>query len=392
MADPIAWPFAWGGEYSEQLDWLTDVMTAPTGGTQHRRLRESPRTTLAFATLQEGDTRRRLETLLRGHLASSWWVPVLVDGCALTAAAAALDTVLSLDPGIARVTVGTRVMLVAADHSAWEVCEVAAVGASSVTVVDGLASAWPVGTVVVPVRAGRLADAPAVDRFTSDATGVVSLRFRLDDALDSTAGFAGDTYRDHPVFDFVPVWTGDPVWWPERSLASVDYGTAPPVVADLAGVPLGRTSMQYAMVGSSELEAFRSALFALAGRWSPAWVPTWSQDVRVASATPAAAAYLDIAGPLLSDQMLADNRRDLRIALLDGSVLYRRIESVTDMGGGIERLALDAAIVDGLQVADVDLVSFMALSVQEADTNLLRYFRNDVLECELTWRELDHEL
>lgn len=392
MADPIAWPFAWGGEYAEQLEWLTDVLAAPTGGTQHRRLRESPRTTLSFATLLEGDTRRRVESLLRGNQSAAWDVPVQVDGCRLTADAAAAATTLSLDPGIARITAGSRVMLVDGDHAAWEVREVSAVGASSLTLASGLDAAWPTGSLVVPVRAGRLVSAPSIDRFTSDATGLVALAFRLDDSLDSAAGFSGDTYRSYPVFEFQPVWTGDPIWQPEQSLGSVDYGVATPLVVDLAGVPLGRTAMQYVAATAAEVAEFRSALFALAGRWSPAWVPTWTADVRVAAATPAAGAYLDVTGPQLADQTLYDNRRDLRIALVDGTVLYRRIVSVTDMGSGIERLALDAAITDGLQIDDVAMVSFLVLSVQEADTNVLRYFQPDVMDCELTWRELDHEL
>lgn len=392
MADPIAWPFEWGGDYTEQLEWLTDVMTAPTGGTQHRRLRTSPRVTLSFSTLLQGDRRRALETQLRGNLAASWWVPVPIDGSRLQAAAAALDTSLSLDLGIARIVVGNFVMLVNDDFSACELCEIDAVGSGTLTLVAGLAAAWPAGTLVVPVRGGRLAEVPAIGRFTSDATDLVPLQFQLYEPLESDAAFAGATYRGLPVFDFVPVWSSDPAWSPERSLATVDYGTAPPMVVDLAGVPLGRTTLQYTMDTAARVAAFRSALYALAGRWSPAWVPSWAQDLRIASPVVGASSNLDIAGPLLSGQALNDNRRDLRIALVDGSVLYRRIVTVTDMGGGIERLALDAAFTGDLEIADVAMISFIALSVQEADTNLLRYFAPDVLDCELTWRELDHGL
>ena len=66
MADPAVWPFAPGGEYSEELAWLTDMLQAPSGGTQHRRLRQSPRTVIAFAALESGAVRRRMDAMLIG--------------------------------------------------------------------------------------------------------------------------------------------------------------------------------------------------------------------------------------------------------------------------------------------------------------------------------------
>ena len=63
MADPVAWTFAAGGDYTEELAWLTDLLQAPTGGTQHRRLRQSPRTTLTFSALESGANRRWMDVL-----------------------------------------------------------------------------------------------------------------------------------------------------------------------------------------------------------------------------------------------------------------------------------------------------------------------------------------
>ena len=76
MPDPIPWTFATGGEYTEEFQWLTDVLSAPTGGTQHRRLRESPRTVVGFSALESGANRIWLDWQLRNHSAARWWVPV----------------------------------------------------------------------------------------------------------------------------------------------------------------------------------------------------------------------------------------------------------------------------------------------------------------------------
>lgn len=38
------------------------------------------------------------------------------------------------------------------------------------------------------------------------------------------------------------------------------------------------------------------------------------------------------------------------------------------------------------------MICFIALCVQDGDSNTLRYFDPQTMQCALTWRELDHEL
>lgn len=393
-ADALPWTFGAGGDYSERMDWLTDVLSASSGPTQHRRLRQSPRVTLAVAALEESHARRRLEALLRDNASGLWRAPVAVDACALTSAASATDTVLALQTAGARFVEGGYVLLQGADSLAAEVAQVATggVGGSSLTLEAGLASAWPAGTRVTPLRTARLSEFPTFGRFTSDASDVVDVAFALVEPLDDDAAIAGDTYRSFPVWPFRPVWTSDPQYTPERVLQGVDFEIAPPAVHDLAGVPQARTVMQFTMDTREDVVAFRQALYALAGRWSPAWVPSWVQDMCVVAAVANGATSIDIEGPLLADLDLPDNQRDIRIELRDGTVLYRRVTGITSPSAAVERLALDSAIAAGFAVADVLLVSWLTLCTQDTDTNLLRYWTRDVMECELTWRQLVHGL
>lgn len=392
--DPIVWPFATGGEYSEQLDWATDVIPVASGGSQHRRLRQSPRVTLALSALLEGTARRRMEALLRANSAGQWWVPVWIDSVTLAAPASVADTELALDVGDARFADGGRVLLWNGDALTAVVVEIAAGGVAptALTLAAGLAVALPAGALVVPLRLGRLAEFPQVGRFTADASDVVELSFRLDEPLDDAAAIAGDTYRSYPVWPFRPDWSSGPAWSPERVLQSVDDGIGPPLVHDLAAVPQGKQAMSYQMTTPAEVVAFRRALFALAGRWSPAWVPSWNGDARVVATVANGATSIDIQAPCFTGLPLPANQRDIRIELRAGTVLYRRITDVTTPSAGVERLALDAPIATGFAVADVLLVSLMTLCVQDADTNMLRYWTREVMECDLTWRQVAHGL
>ena len=392
--DPIVWPFATGGEYSEQLDWATDVIPVASGGSQHRRLRQSPRVTLALSALEQGGARRRMEALLRANSAGRWWVPVWVDSAALTAAASAGATVLSLDAADARFVAGGRALLWSGDALTAVVVSIApgGVGASSLTLAAGLVAGAPAGALVVPLRLGRLAEFPQVGRFTAEASDVVDLSFRLDEPLDDAAVVAGDTYRGFPVWPFRPDWSSGPAWSPDRVVQGMDDGIGPPLAHDLAAVPQGKQAMSYQMTTPAEVVAFRRALFALAGRWSPAWVPSWNGDARVVAAVANGATSIDIQAPCFAGLPLPANQRDLRIELRNGTVLYRRITGATTPSAGVERLALDAPIAIGFAPADVLLVSLMTLCVQEADTNLLRYWTREVMECDLVWRQVAHGL
>jgi hypothetical protein len=53
---------------------------------------------------------------------------------------------------------------------------------------------------------------------------------------------------------------------------------------------------------------------------------------------------------------------------------------------GGERLVLDAAFGVDADVEDVLQVSFLMLARQDTDVNLLRYWRDDVVETELQFR------
>lgn len=395
MADPVAWTFAAGGDYTEELAWLTDLLQAPTGGTQHRRLRQSPRTTLTFSALESGANRRWMDVLLRANSAGAWWSPVSIDARALTADVAAASSSLPVDMAAARFVDGGHALVVGTDPRRFEVLEIAAsgVGGSTLTLAGTTANAWPAGTQVIPVRRARLAEMPQVGRFTADDSALVQFRFRLEEPLDTVAAMPGATYRSYPMFDaFAPAWTSDPVWVPERLTDVQDDDLATPFVADTAGVALGKVTMQYTLDTAAAIRIFREALFALAGRWSPAWVPSWTHDLRLAASVAGGQSYIDVEGPLLSTQPLAANHRDLRIELFDGTVLYRRISAVAAQSTTIDRLTLDAALPSAFTTAQVKMISFLTLSVQDSDTNMLRYFDAQTMQCELVWRELDHEL
>lgn len=386
MSDPVPWTFAAGGEMVEQLEFLTDALDADTGPVQTRRLRQWPRVLLRFDGQESGDGRRWLETVLWHNGAGQWKVPLIMDARPLLAAVALGASSLALDTSGARFEAGGQALLQGPDARTYELVEVESVEAGELVLSDEALRAWPSGTRVSPVRMAWLPALPSLGRFTADDSAVYQVQFQLVDPLEEVAAYDGPIYRSYPVMEIRPVWVSDPSWAPEREVVVVDEATTSPAVFDLVGQARDRMTLHYALEGLTALAGFRQLLFAMAGRWSPAWVPTWAQDLRVIADVVDEATTLDVRGPILSAYPLASNRRDLRIELADGRLLYRRVSSVSAHSLVVDRLTLDTPIDEGFTVADVVLVSFMTLCRQDSDVNALRYFNWETVQCELTFR------
>lgn len=384
----VPWIYAASGSVLEEWAWLTDLLqSSATGVTQHRRLRQAPRVSIGFDCMAAGDERRALEFALRRYGAADWDVPLPYDQRTLSASAS--GSTLTLTVGGARFAAGGRALLMAGDRSAWEVVNIDTLSSGSITLSAPVSRTWPAQTAVLPLRTGRI-ESTAIERFTGDATGIASLRFGLNEQLIDAASLPV-TYRGLPVFDLAPDWSSDPQWSSDRITATEDNELGPPAVFDMAGVALDRMEIQYTTTTDAELVALRAGLCALAGRWSPAWVPSWAQDLRLKATVANGATTIDVAGPLLSAS-LPRNLRDLRIQLVNGTVLHRRVTDAAALSASTDRLTLDSAIATGFTVADVAAISFLRLCVQDADTNSLRHFAPGVTTTTITWRGLAHEL
>ena len=391
MADPIPWTFASGGTVSETLTWLTDVLPAVTGPEQTRRLRNAPRAVGSFNGLESGRNRRWMETLLNANGAGRWAAPLVMDTAALAAPLTAGSTAVPVATDHLRFVAGGHALLIAADPRRYEVVALDAVAADALTLAAPTLFAWGAGTRVIPLRTARLDGMPSLSRFTGDDVPL-QVNFRLEEPLDESPDAGAAAYRGMPVLEWQDGWTSDPQDTPERLLMTEDEGTGPVFTHDPAGIPLGKKALAFAVVGRAAIAAFRGLLYTLCGRWSPVWVPSQAQDLRVVATVANGATTLDVEHSGYSQWPLAINRRDIRIKLHNGTVLYRRVTAATAISADVERLTLDSAIPTGFAANAVALVSFMALCRQDTDVNKLTWWNHETVQSELTFRAVKHGL
>lgn len=386
-SDIVAWPFVVGEGVTEQLQWLTDVLEPRYGPPQTRKLRETPRIVLQFDGIESGANARWMETLLSANRAGDWFAPLAIDATVLTAAASGFNV--PVDTVGRRFWVGGAVLLQGDSSRDFELGLVTAITDTYLTVETALERDWPAGTAISPAVASVLKQGVTLDRFTG-ADASYAVEFLSNEPVDFPASFGGETYRGYPVLVPQPDWSSDPAFAHERAVEALDGGTGPVRLYDTAGMPLPQIRMAVTAVGRPQVAELLGLVYALAGRWQPVWVPSLAQDFVVQSA--AASSIVDVAWVGVSGWPLRANRRDLRIEMVDGAVVHRRIVSAAELDADTERLVLDADLPMGTSEAGIALVSFMALCQQDSDTNALRLWGSDVVSTEFPFKAINNDV
>lgn len=387
--DAIAWPFAIGGNVSERMEWLTDVLPPPYGTPQTRKLRQAPRTILNYDGIEEAGLRRWMETLLVANLAGKWHVPLSVDVTATTSAAAIASDVLAVDTVGRRFSIGGNAILIGSTPRQHRVVEILEVDADSLTIADGLPEAWPAGSLIAPTIGSHLMQAPTLPRFTGNSAPY-SVSFRAFEPIDWAADFGDAVYRDLPVLEQPINWRNDPSFTAERLIESLDNEVGPVRLYDLAGMVLPVIRVDVTLVDRAQVAAYRSLLYALSGRWQPIWVPSYGADVAIQAVN--TSTTIDIEWMAYNDWPIQPNRRDLRIQLAGAAPIYRRVTAAAGVDAGIERLQLDEALPVDFEPEAVTAISFMALCQQDADVNVMSLWSADVVESELVFRGINNDL
>ncbi|MFC6349816.1 hypothetical protein H7691_06750 [Stenotrophomonas sp. CW117] len=389
-SDAQIWPFGGAGEVYWQAEWLTDVLQPSAGLAQHRRLRAHPRVRVGFDGLVSGAARRWLENLLERNGGRLWRVPLPGVGFSLAAPAPAGSLTLSGVAAGTFVSAGMQVAVVPEDPRLAEVVTVDEVLADGVTLVSATVNAHVTGAKVLPLFEGRLSSVPVLSRFTADAAPW-GAEFDLTTPLPIVADAGATLYRSWPVLELPVVWSADPAWQSHRELVSEDNETGPVWVTDLLGQSRQIIRRSYTATGAGEVSQLLALLWALAGRGTPVWVHTQGQDLVLAASAGAAATTLDVQWAGLGTGPRPPGRRDLRIALRNGTVIRRRVTAVAAPNAATERLTLDAALGTSITPADVVQISWMALCTQAADVVRINWWTHDVAVVDLSFQAVPHE-
>lgn len=365
------WPFEpnWSEGMLQSLEWLTDVMRSPTGAEQRRSLRAFPRRTFEFSVALKGQERSYFDNLIAKNGARDWYLPLWHDAHHIERTVNAGSQFFFCATGATALRAGDYILITSDSAFKHEIAEVDAVNSLGVLTVAPLTSTWGADTRIYRVQKARLTDQPRPRRY-SDDTLTSQIRFRIAERNDDfVPAFGEDVYRSFPVLAVDADERETLDYGYERIVEEIDNLVGIPSRYDSAGISFPSQRHAWTLNGRDEYARFMGTIYALRGKAKPIWLPTFFNDFEMAvDAAPSATAltvknvgFTTLGGP-------NEQRQDIMIQKVDGTLIYRRIVAAATSGADHEVIGLDAPLVDGLAMKDVARISFLSLSRLDQDT------------------------
>jgi hypothetical protein len=275
----------------------------------------------------------------------------------------------------------------------FEIVTVSSIADVGLLLSAGTLADWAPGTRLYPLRNARMQTWPQENAWT-DAAGTRKVSFLLTDPSDWPSVLPSATYRGMPVLELRSDESTDPTSQFERIQQTVDTTTGPIDVFDYSGTSFPTADALWIASGRAAHSALRSLLYALRGQMQTLWIPSWKADLKIAidMAVDDTILIVDWCGYTLFGRGQC-NRQDIRIELFEGTVLYRRIVAWEETGE-TEQLALDTAPGIALTVANVRVISFLALSEQASDAVDLHHETDaaGITNVSTSFRAVKHDL
>lgn len=154
----------WSDGFTETIEYKTDLMTATSGQEQRVQLRTIPRygATYMAMTLDEKDS-AAMDALIYGWQAKLFGVPWWPDASILNSQAGSGSSTLMVDTVNKPAFAAGGLVMVWRDQHTWEAIGVLSVASDAITTTSQLVSTWAAGSVVVPLKLGRLSDQMEID-------------------------------------------------------------------------------------------------------------------------------------------------------------------------------------------------------------------------------------
>ncbi len=388
----FAFPPNWGEPVIEWYEWLTDVLTAQDGGEQRRGLRALPRWGMDYEAALSGEVKRLFDTILHNRQALSFALPLWQDATRLDQTAGIGDTTLFLDTIDLGFQVGQRAILFSSPLL-YESFDVAAITDGTLVSATELATGWPAGTRIYPMRYVRMTQRQKLDRQNAHVR-TMRFAFEMEGGEAGAAAESGETYRGEPAYLAKPNWGADLTDEFQRKLQILDYLTCNKFTHDESNRPTIYQAMNWPLLGRAARRAFIKWLYARAGKYNGVWVPTHNADLIVTAPIGAADSTIDVnycGYSLFTKQAI--NRRDIIIWARNGNTYMRRIAGSSKISATVERLSIAGDILGvGLNPADIAKVSFLMYMRLASDKTEIRHLTATVAEAEPTLQTIDDDI
>ena len=385
----------WAEGMVESISFLTDVMKAYSDNEQRRALRQLPRRAMHYraSTLNARDA-AGMESLVWGWQNQPYGVPWWPDATPLTASISAGATVIPCVTADRQFAPG-GLMCIRTDEFTFEALSILSVGPSSVTVTSPTQFNWTAGpgTLVMPVFLARLPHAVTIERLSSSIDQLEVEFIGEPQQIAPAPAITLTQYKGFDVLEIMPNWEADLKRTYARSMLTIDPKIGPDEVIDKGGSAIVTQEFPWWLDGHANITTFRAFVLRRFGRMNPFWIPTWDQDLVLASDVGASDGAIVIKSEFYSRFFFPSiARRDLAFLPASGSGnVYRRITAAVDNGNGTETLTLSSSLGVAMPAASTQ-VSFLTLARLASDDVEIKWSTSDHAEAVLSLQEVPREL
>ncbi|TFH66000.1 MAG: hypothetical protein E4G91_00375 [Candidatus Zixiibacteriota bacterium] len=346
---------------AEQLLFKTDLMRSKNGFEQAFNLRKAPRARIQFTyRLSDLNDKKRteLETVL---FAGNPLLPIGVqywwEARKITSAALSTDTIVNFLQANMSIAAGDTLVFTTPDDTniIATILDLNSPEGFSVTLEDQIGTALPLGTYVTPVRYGHMVRSASIGVARKN---MEDLQVELTTEAERDIGEIDTNYFDlytiespmRPILKERCTTGGLLSGTIEREQSILDSQTGRFFVTGTEALGQQSTEAIVYINDSDKLYAWRKFLHYIRGSWGTFYAPTFQNDLPLFA--PFTLGGNTFVVPYMGLTTLiggigAAPKRDLRIVIADGSVHYRRINTLVDNGNGTETITLDSTVGSG---------------------------------------------
>lgn len=355
----------WKAGIRESLEFRTTIIAGLEGVNQYQQRRIAPRRYFEIDVLAVGSNKRLLDAMMFDKGSQEWDLPMWHDRQGLAADLASGSMTIPCETSGVDFAAPGRAVLTRGVND-FEIVNIDSVDSGGINLVSATTNTWTRGTRLYPLRKGRINSEARATEYTT-AVQENKIPFVVTEPCDWPADDSMSTYKGLPVWNIRPDRLETRQVGYDRQITVVDNGAGAVSYFDFPGTAFVSANMRWVAKGRDGNALMRSILYYLRGRVGVVWLPTWSDDFKVVS--PLASAGVSMAVEWCGYTIFGraqKGRRDIRIELKNGTVLYRRITASFD-NGATETITVDAPFGLNIAVADIKMVSFMCLAQSATD-------------------------
>ena len=370
---PRLWPFAASGEIIEVLEWNTNVLTS-RAGEQRIALRPLPREIVTLTHRVDALGLANATELARAGFAGPWLMPIwhmaqtptvdLVQGEAeiyVQTSLAAFDTPTLGAPSY---------VALAIDGGPATAIEITAIEPDRLILAAPMTGVLPVPmmrsnrTAIMPLRPAKLAAPIEITRRRqNDAT--INATFLLQSTTDPPAPdlpiYQGAMVQTNPSLTRAPLASTL-----KQAVEYIDNGFGPITVEPLRDLFERGETITFKAKTPTERHELRRWLYALRGRQTPFWLPTWGAELQLRTTMTASTTLMRIA-PIAD--LAAYAGRHIMFETSAG-LRFRKINSAV-LDGANHRLTLSSSL--GIPLPLGAKAHFLTMVRADADRLELRH-------------------